>query len=71
MSAEALARLDLSEWDAAEAANTAVEEAISKLFDAIEAAEDAWSLCKFGEARDAERELRNLSKALWVANYGR
>jgi hypothetical protein len=71
MSAEALARLDMSEWDAAEAANTAVEKAISDLFDAIEHAEDAWSLCKFGEARDAERELRNLSKALWVANYGR
>ena len=71
MSAEALARLDLSEWTAAEAASTKVEVAIGNLFDAIEAAEDAWSLCKFGEARDAERDLRNLSKALWVANYGR
>jgi hypothetical protein len=71
MSAEALARLDLSEWTAAEAASTKVEVAISALFDAIEQAEDAWSLCKFGEARDAERDLRNLSKALWVANYGR
>lgn len=71
MSTEALARMGMAEWDAAEAANTAVEEAISNLFAAIEAAEDAWSLCKFGEARDAERDLRNLSKALWVANYGR
>jgi hypothetical protein len=33
-----------------------VEKAISDLFDAIEAAEDAWSVCKFGEARDAERD---------------
>jgi hypothetical protein len=71
MSAEALACSNMAQWDAAEAANTVVEEAISNLFAAIEAAEDAWSLCKFGEARDAERDLRNLSKALWVANYGR
>jgi len=71
MSAEALARLDMAKWDAAEAASTAVAVAISNLFTAIEAAEDAWSLCKFGEARDEERGLRNLSKALWVANYGR
>jgi hypothetical protein len=70
MSAEALAKLDLSEWTAAEKAMDGVEKAINNLFDAIEAAEDAWSLCKFGEARDAERELRNLSKALWIANYG-
>jgi len=71
MSAEALARLDMAEWDAAEAASTKVEFALNALFDAIEHAEDAWALCKFGEARDEERELRNLSKALWVANYGR
>ena len=71
MSAEALARLANLNWDRAEAASTAVEVAIGNLFDAIEQAEDAWSLCKFGEARDAERDLRNLSKALWVANYGR
>jgi len=71
MSTEALARMGMAEWNAAEAANTAVEEAISNLFTAIEAAEDAWALCKFGEARDAEQDLRNLSKALWVANYGR
>ena len=71
MSAEALSRLDMSEWDAAEKAMDGVEKAISDLFDAIEAAEDAWAPLKFGEARDAERDLRNLSKALWVANYGR
>jgi hypothetical protein len=71
MSAEALARLDMSEWAAAEAASTAVEVAITALFTAIEAAEDAWAPLKFGEARDAERDLRNLSKALWIANYGR
>lgn len=71
MSAEALARMGMAEWDAAEAANTAVEAAITALFAAIEAAEDAWAPLKFGEARDAERDLRNLSKALWVANYGR
>lgn len=71
MSTEALARMGMAEWDAAEAASTKVEEAISNLFTAIEAAEDAWAVCKFGEARDAERDLRNLSKALWVANYGR
>jgi hypothetical protein len=71
MSAEALARLDLSEWDAAERAMDGVEAAITALFGAIEQAEEAWALCKFGEARDAERDLRNLSKALWVANYGR
>jgi len=71
MSAEELARLDMAEWDAAERASSKVEETISALFSAIEQAEDAWALCKFGEARDAEKDLRNLSKALWVANYGR
>jgi len=71
MSAEALARLAMAEWHAAEAASATVEATIINLFLAIELAEDAWALCKFGEARDAERDLRNLSKALWVANYGR
>lgn len=71
MSAEALARLATAQWHAAEAASTKVEVAITALFNAIEQAEDAWALCKFGEARDEERDLRNLSKALWVANYGR
>jgi hypothetical protein len=71
MSAEALARLATAQWVAAEAASTRVEFALNALFYAIEQAEDAWALCKFGEARDEERDLRNLSKALWVANYGR
>ena len=71
MSAEALARMANAEWLAAEAASTAVEAAISNLFAAIEAAEDAWAPLNFGEARDAERDLRNLCCALWAANYGR
>jgi phosphoribosylformylglycinamidine (FGAM) synthase-like enzyme len=69
MSAKALARL--AEWHAAEAASTAVEAAITALFAAIETAENAWAPLNFGEARDAERDLRNLSEALWVVNYGR
>jgi hypothetical protein len=71
MSAEALERLANINWDRAEASSTRVEKAIGYLFDAIEQAEADWALCKFGEARDAERDLRNLSKALWIANYGR
>lgn len=71
MSAEALTRLANLNWDRAEAASTRVEVAVGHLFDLIESAEADWALCKFGEARDAERDLRNLSKALWVANYGR
>lgn len=71
MSIEALARINMAEWHAAERASDDVEAAITALFAAIEAAEDAWAPLKFGEARDAERDLRNLSKALWVANYGR
>jgi hypothetical protein len=71
MSAEALSRLDLSEWTAAEAASTKVEVAIDHLYDLIEEATDAWSVCKFGEARDAERDLKLLASYLWAANYGR
>lgn len=71
MNSEAVARINMAEWHAAEAASTAVEAAIAALFDAIEQAEEAWALCEFGEARDAEKDLRNLSKSLWVANYGR
>tara|TARA_R110000868_G_scaffold181439_4_gene422393 strand:- start:7979 stop:8194 length:216 start_codon:yes stop_codon:yes gene_type:complete len=71
MSAEALARLATAQWLAAEAACDDVEAAITNLFDAIEAAELAWGPVRLPEAREAERDLRNLSKALWVANYGR
>ncbi len=71
MSAEALARLDLSEWDAAEAASTAVELAIDQLYDLIDLAEAAWAPLKFGEARDAERDLKLLASYLRAVNYGR
>jgi predicted secreted Zn-dependent protease len=71
MSAEALGRVNMAQWHAAEAASTEVEAAITALFAAIETAEDAWAPLNFGEARDAERDLRNLSKALWMVNYGR
>ncbi len=71
MSAEALAKLDLSEWTAAEKASDAVEAAIDRLYDLIEEATDAWSVCKFGEARDAERDLKLLASYLWAARYGR
>lgn len=71
MSAEALATLAMAEWHAAEAASTRVEVAVNHLFEAIEQAEDAWALCKFGEARDAERDLKVLYEYLWAARYGR
>jgi hypothetical protein len=71
MSAEALARINMAQWHAAETASTAVEAAITALFAAIETAENAWAPLNFGEARDAERDLRNLCCALWTANYGR
>lgn len=71
MSAEALSRLVMAEWHAAEAASTRVEAAVGHLFDAIEQAEAAWALCKFGEARDAERDLKVLQQYLWAASYGR
>ena len=71
MSAEALARINMAEWHAAERASEEVEACYTRLFEAIEAAEDAWGVLKMPEARDAERDLRALSRAMWVANYGR
>ena len=71
MSAEALARLANLNWDRAEAASTRVEAAVGHLFDLIESAEADWALCKFPEARDAERDLKVLYDYLWAARYGR
>ncbi len=71
MSASALARLDMAEWVAAETASTAVEAAIDRLYDLIDAAEAAWAPLKFGEARDAERDLKLLASYLRAVNYGR
>jgi hypothetical protein len=71
VSAEALARLANLNWDRAEAASTRVEVAVGHLFDLIESAEADWALCKFPEARDAERDLKVLYEYLWAARYGR
>lgn len=71
MSAEALARLAMAEWHAAEASSTRVEKAISQLYQLIEDTEAAWAPLKFGEARDAERDLKVLYESLWAARYGR
>jgi hypothetical protein len=71
MSAEALARLANLNWDRAEASSTRVEKAISQLYQLIEAAEEDWALCKFPEARQAERDLKVLYEYLWAARYGR
>ena len=71
MSAEALARLANLNWDRAEAASTRVEVAVGHLFDLIESAEADWALCKFPEARDAEKDLKVLYEYLWAARYGR
>ena len=71
MSAEALARMANLNWDRAEAASTRVEVAVGHLFDLIESAEADWALCKFPEARDAEKDLKVLYEYLWAARYGR
>ena len=71
MSAEALARLENARWLAAERASKKVEAEIDRLHMAIDDAIDAWEIVKLPEARDEERDLRELTNHIMGARYGR
>ena len=71
MSAEALARLAEANLLAAEAASGKVEAAISSLYDAIEAALDAWHEVRGMDSHIELRELNQAGDALRSVKYER
>mgnify|MGYP001484184050 CR=1 FL=1 len=71
MSAEALARIQTANLLAAEAASDKVEAAISNLYDAIEAALDAWFEVQGMDSHIELRELNQAGDALMAVKYER
>jgi hypothetical protein len=71
VSAEALARINEANLLAAEAASDKVEAAISSLYDAIEAALDAWTEVQGMDSHIELRELNEAGDALMAVKYER